>query len=172
MKDTAKLMYKIANIFNIILLVIMCILVVVGIIVAAVGGITGGSDEEKVAAVASGVNLLVTGIVIGIFQIVVIISAKKAIAKLNAGENSQTIHIIFLIFGIICTNIFYLLGAIFALVAINEDENKSTSEEKIEEPTKETDAFEEEEKAEEAEVVEEPATEEVENVEEEKKDEE
>ena len=128
MKSASKGLYIVGRIFNIVAMVFSFLLGVLGVIFlvlkadiaaqAAADNIAAFNDEKKVEIF--GVFVLVTAIIYLIVQLVVYILATRANKKLNEGSKDTTPHIIMLIIGIF-GDIFYFLGGIFGLIAVNQD---------------------------------------------------
>lgn len=128
MKSASKGLYIVGRIFNIVAMVFSFLLGVLGVIFlvlkadiaaqAAADNIAAFNDEKKVEIFA--VFVLVTAIIYLIVQLVVYILATRANKKLNEGSKDATPHIIMLIIGIF-GDIFYFLGGIFGLIAVNQD---------------------------------------------------
>jgi len=106
METASKVMYKIANIFNWIE-AICGILIIVFSILAGVG-VNMGSGVE-----GFGWDTLWYGIWLLVWAIVLIVLTRIAYKK----GSSKGWDILFLVFGILGWNIFYVLGGIFGIVS-------------------------------------------------------
>ena len=113
MEKASKVMYKIANVFNWILLVCGIIFLIFGILVNTGAIQATGSDPEAIAAGA--VALIVFGVWFIIDPIVMIVLTRKA-EKAGASKGWD---ILFLVLGIIGENVFYFLGGLFGLISRN-----------------------------------------------------
>ena len=106
MHRASAIMYSIANIFNwIVLIVSIC-----GIVFSILGGI---NVLPEAAARGLGFGTLVYFIVMLISSIIIIAMVRKAKAK----GTSKGWDILFIILGVLSSNIFYILGGIFGLFA-------------------------------------------------------
>lgn len=113
MKGATKVMYFIGRIFNWIELFGGLITAIVGTVLLILA-ITNGSDPAAIAAASA---VLVPGAIIFLIALVVIILAKRASKSLNEPNPPAGPHILMLIIGIISQNYFFILGAIFGLIA-------------------------------------------------------
>jgi uncharacterized membrane protein HdeD (DUF308 family) len=114
MEKASKVMYKIANVFNWILLVCGIIFLIFGILVNTGAIQATGSDPEAIAAGA--VTLIVFGVWFIIDPIVMIVLTRKA-EKAGASKGWD---ILFLVLGIIGENVFYFLGGLFGLIRVTD----------------------------------------------------
>jgi lysylphosphatidylglycerol synthetase-like protein (DUF2156 family) len=111
MEKASRIMYKIANIFNWIELVCGIICIVAGIIV-----LTGAAASANVPAAFASLGksgMLIVGIWMVIISVVLIVLTRLAYAK----GSSKGWDILFIVFGVLNDNVFYILGGIFGLVA-------------------------------------------------------
>lgn len=125
MKNASQIMYRIARIFTIVAAAIFLALsLVFGILT-----IVGAFSEDISGAYWLGRSIAVI-IYLGI-EIAIFFVGGKALKDMQEDVKNQTPHIICIVIGVI-GNIFYLLGGIFGLIAIAQEED-STKEEKKEE---------------------------------------
>ena len=106
MSKASAVMYSIANIFNWIAL----ILAVVGIVLSILGGTNAVPD---IAQAGMGWGTLVYFIIMLLAALVIIWMVRKAKAK----GTSKAWDILFIVLGVLSSNVFYILGGIFGLVA-------------------------------------------------------
>jgi len=109
MEKASKVMYKIANVFN-------WVVVVLGIagIVFSILGLTGVlSGPEFAAFNGIFVGTLIFFIWILVFSVILIITTRVAYKK-GSGRGWD---VIFLILGIIDVNLFYFLGGLFGILS-------------------------------------------------------
>jgi cytochrome bd-type quinol oxidase subunit 2 len=116
METASKVMYKIANIFNWIEFACGIIFVVLGILLAAnVIDASQLSGEAANMAQYGGGVLIAFGVYMIIVTIVLIVLVRKAYAK----GSSKGWDIAFMVLGIIGGSVFYFLGGLFGLIAVN-----------------------------------------------------
>lgn len=117
MKNASKTMYKIGRVFSFVLLGIAALLTVIYTILMIVEA-TKGNFPAYLGSVI--------GYVIWVaLVVVVIILASNALRSIEQDSKANGPHILMIVFGAISGDIFYLLGGIFGLVAIGqEEENK------------------------------------------------
>lgn len=106
MHKASAVMYSIANIFNWFLL----ILAVLGIIFSILGGT---NVVPEMAQAGLGFGTLAYFIVVLISAIIIIAMVRRAKAK----GTSKAWDVLFIILGVLSSNIFYILGGIFGLFA-------------------------------------------------------
>jgi uncharacterized membrane protein HdeD (DUF308 family) len=114
MGTASKVMYKIANIFNWILLVVGIILLICGICGTA-GVIKNDGTMSAEQFTAEMIVLLVFGIWFLVWPIVMIVLTRKA----EKAGTSKGWDILFLVLGILGEDVFYFLGGLFGLIARN-----------------------------------------------------
>ena len=124
MKTASKIMYIIGMI-NVILILILGI---TGIIISAIGLANADfaaritEDLENAGAPAA-----IMGAGLGLFiyltvaSLVVLSLSTRAIRNLNRGNGRVGTHILLLIGGVICWDIFYILGGIFGIIGASKD---------------------------------------------------
>ena len=118
MKNASNIMYKIGKIFNIVLIVLYAVLIFVGLILAIVGAAGVATETEGAAeTVGSGISMIVWDTFYLAASIVCLILTKKAMAALNDNSSSIKPHIIMIVAGAICNNVFLVLGGIFGIIA-------------------------------------------------------
>ena len=108
MENASKVMYKIANVFNWIIAIFAILDIVFSILYGA-----GVMKADASTSTNLGWSTLWYGIWLLIFAIVLIVLTRLAYKK----GTSKGWDILFLVFGILECNIFYVLGGIFGLVA-------------------------------------------------------
>ncbi len=106
MGKASAVMYSIANIFN----WIMLIVAIVGIVFSILGGV---GVVPEAAANGLGFGTLAYFIVVLIAAIIIIAMVRRAKAK----GTSKGWDVLFIILGVLGSNIFYILGGIFGLFA-------------------------------------------------------
>ena len=117
MENAAKLMYRIARIFALVLLAIAVALVAMNIILLVV-------HVLKADGVSSYISGIVGNTVWAFILVALIYITTKGIVDLQLKTNDMTPHIIMIVIGLFSGDIFYLLGGIFALVAIEQRNSK------------------------------------------------
>ena len=115
MKNASATMYKIGRIFTFVLLGIAALLVLIYSILMIVG-IVNGNFPAYLS------NVIGNSIWLGII-IVVLIVAANSIRAIEEGTKETTPHILMIVFGAISGNVFYVLGGIFGLVALGQENN-------------------------------------------------
>ena len=106
MQKASAIMYSIANIFN--WIVLIC--AVIGIVFSILGGL---NVVPEAAAAGLGFGTLAYFIIVLISAMIIIAMVRKAKAK----GTSKGWDVLFIILGVLSTNIFYILGGIFGLFA-------------------------------------------------------
>ena len=106
MQKASAIMYSIANIFNWIIL----ICAVIGIVFSILGGLNVIPDA---AAAGLGFGTLVYFIVMLLSAMIIIWMVRRAKAK----GTSKAWDVLFIVLGVLSSNIFYVLGGIFGLFA-------------------------------------------------------
>ena len=106
MHKASAVMYSIANIFNWIAL----IFAVLGIVVSILGG---ANIVPEIREMGFGWGYLVYFIIMLISCIIIIAMVRRAKAK----GTSKGWDVLFIVLGVLSSNIFYILGGIFGLVA-------------------------------------------------------
>ena len=117
MRNASKTMYEIARIFTFVLLGLVALLITLETIFMIV-------DIVKDNPFAGHITKIVGYSVWFVFICVMIILASKAIKDIVKNEKENSPHIIMIVAGAISGNVFYLLGGIFGLIAIGQ-ENES-----------------------------------------------
>lgn len=125
MKSASKIFYMIGFVFNIIAIIFGGLLLAFSIM--------GLTDHELFLKIVTEVNrgeqlvrdtlilmivLLSIELVLDIIFLVIILRARK---NLNEGNGKLSTHVVLLIAGILASNLFYLLGGVFGLVAASSD---------------------------------------------------
>ena len=125
MKSASKIFYMIGFVFNVIAIIFGGLLLAFSIM--------GLTDHELFLKIVAEVNrgeqlvrdsliliivLLSIELVLDIIFLVIILRARK---NLNEGNGKLSTHVVLLIAGILASNLFYLLGGVFGLVAANSD---------------------------------------------------
>ena len=129
MKNASETMYKIGRIFNIIAIPVFAVLIVVGLIMIIAGGAgvaVATTEADQVAALAtvsSGTSMMVTCIILLVFEIIAFVICTKKKAEIDNGSNEVSPRVFLIVFGAISDNIFYVLCGIFSLVARSQEQN-------------------------------------------------
>ena len=125
MKSASKIFYMIGFVFNVIAIIFGGLLLAFSIM--------GLTDHELFLKIVAEVNrgeqlvrdsliliivLLSIELVLDIIFLVIILRARK---NLNEGNGKLSTHVVLLIAGIFASNLFYLLGGVFGLVAASSD---------------------------------------------------
>ena len=106
MSKVSAIMYSIANIFNWIAL----IMAIIGIVFSILGGV---NVIPEAAQAGLGWGTLIYFIVMLISAMIIIWMVRRAKAK----GTSKLWDVLFIILGALSSNIFYILGGIFGLIA-------------------------------------------------------
>lgn len=108
MEKASKVMYSIANIFNWILLLTG----ITGIVLFSLmfTGVIPNTSEYEGAAL---IGAIIAVSVITFFALITILMVRRA----KADNSSKGWDFLFIILGVLSSNIFYILGGIFGLVA-------------------------------------------------------
>ena len=129
MKENSKLMYRLGRIFSFVFLGIACGLFVLHMILMIVHIVQEkdfGNDISRMISTSIWIVLL----------IVLICLATRAMVSIENEPKNNSPHIVMIVFGALTGDIFYILGGIFGLVAIGQDNNndpKQIEEKKDEE---------------------------------------
>ena len=129
MKSATKTMYLIGKIFTIIEAIGSCIAAVLGVVAIAANKevyrqaiADGYSKFESPAQVREfGIALLVGALVVFIIQLVVLALAKRARKATEKDEKDTKPHVVMIVIGVF-SNVFYLLGGVFGVIAIGDTE--------------------------------------------------
>ena len=125
MRNSSQIMYKIGRIFSFILVGLYALLAILNTIWLIVHIVDGAS--------AAGITSDVLGIVFALIwialTIVCIVLATKAIKDMQEDAKNNQPHIIMIVFGAICGDVFYVLGGIFGLIANNQEKNEEQPKE-------------------------------------------
>ena len=121
MRDASKTMYKIGRIFSYVLLGIAALVIVIQTILLIVDAVQGNNVLDNIGSIVG------TSIWLGLV-IVLIILATKSIKDIESDEKNNSPHIIMIVMGAITGDVFYLLGGIFGLVAIGQEEEAKKEE--------------------------------------------
>ena len=125
MKSASKVFYMIGFVFNIIAIIFGGLLLAFSIM-----GLTDQELFEKIVqelqrgpqlvhdTLIFMIVLLSIELVLDVLFLIIILRAKK---DLNEGNGKLSTHVVLLIAGILASNLFYLLGGIFGLVAASTD---------------------------------------------------
>lgn len=124
MKTVSKIMY----IIGMISVVLTFILSVVMIVIFSIGLASPEFAEKlKEALENAGTPAAFLGAGLGLFiylavvSLIVICLSTRAIRNLNQGNGRVGTHILLLIGGVICWDIFYVLGGIFGIIGASRD---------------------------------------------------
>ena len=129
MENASKVMYIIGKVFNILGIIAFAFMLFAGIMVVSnpaefVGPNLVASVEE---AITLGTGVIIASAIGLVISIVALVLANRATKQLNSGKANNTPHIIMIVIGVLGTDLFYLLGGIFGLVATSST-NESKSE--------------------------------------------
>lgn len=125
MKSASKVFYMIGFVFNIIAIIFGGLLLAFSIM-----GLTDQELFEKIVqelqrgpqlvhdTLIFMIVLLSIELVLDVLFLIIILRAKK---DLNEGNGKLSTHVVLLIAGVLASNLFYLLGGIFGLVAASTD---------------------------------------------------
>lgn len=113
MKNASKTMYRIGRLFNFIFLGLGALLFVLGLII-----IIAADDAE---GKATGTSCLSIGVFYLVTAIIALILSGKALRAIGDGKENRKPHIIMIVIGAISSDIFYLLGGIFGIIAESQD---------------------------------------------------
>ena len=120
MKVASKVMYIIGMISNVLLLICSIVIIVLSIIGLANPQLAENIQQEIQETGVPFAGLVGAGLGIGIYlfiaNLVVIFLARRAIKNLNEGNGRVGAHIVLLIGGVLCWDIFYVLGGIFGII--------------------------------------------------------
>ena len=132
MVNAAKIMYIIGKIKNIIELVGIAFLLVSGVVMTINPSLFLDLDPKSLPDVASivacGIAFIVLGVIVLAVCILELVFASKAMAALKSGSKNTMPHIVMIVFGVLGTDIFYLLGGIFGLVATKDASKPASAE--------------------------------------------
>ena len=124
MKVASKVMYIIGMISNVLLLICSIVIIVLSIIGLANPQLAENIQQEIQETGVPFAGLVGAGLGIGIYlfiaNLVVIFLARRAIKNLNEGNGRVGAHIVLLIGGVLCWDIFYVLGGIFGIIGSND----------------------------------------------------
>ena len=127
MRESSKTMYRIGRIFSYVLLGLSALLAVLHVILMCVYI----ADNTK-GDWGSELGQLISTIIWMSFIVVMILLATNAINKTETDKSDKAPHITMIVFGALSGDVFYLLGGIFGLVAIAQDEEASANNHTIE----------------------------------------
>lgn len=126
MRKTAKTLYLIAKIFNIIGIVILVFLFILGLVIRSnaaeiakqmsEGGRIYSVEDIKLIGV---IYSIIAGLLIFEY-IVLLVIVGRAMASLDQPSPSPVLHAIILVLGVLGGGILYIIGGIVGLIAINE----------------------------------------------------
>lgn len=124
MKTASKIMYIIGMISVVLIFILSLTMTIIFIIGLAnpdfAQRLTDGLAEAGAPAVFLGTGLGLS-IYLLVASAIVIALSKRAIRNLNRGNGRVGTHILLLIGGIICWDIFYILGGIFGIIGASRD---------------------------------------------------
>jgi|LAHS01.1.fsa_nt_gb hypothetical protein len=130
MEDASRVMYKIANVLNWILLVLCAVLFIFGIFFTANAASLASSGKytmnDHVATAdditSAGIALIIVAVWLIIIDVLFIVFTRIAAKK----ESSQGWDILFLVLGLLSGSIFYTLGGLFGIIAKNQTSTPAT----------------------------------------------
>ena len=117
MRNASQVMYKIGRIFSFVLLALFAVLFVVYSILLVVHNI----QDAGAAVIGSDIGTMIWALIWTGLVIVLIILATRAIKTMQEDSKANAPHIVMIVFGAITGDIFYLLGGIFGLIAIGQE---------------------------------------------------
>ena len=117
MRNASRVMYKIGRIFSFVLLALFAFLFIYNFIFLFVHI---GKDAGA-AVIGSDIGQMIWALIWTGLVIVLIILATKAIKNMEEDAKANGPHIVMIVFGAITGDIFYLLGGIFGLIAIGQE---------------------------------------------------
>lgn len=117
MRNASRVMYKIGRIFSFVLLALFAVLFVVYSILLVVHIIQG----VDAAVIGADIGTMIWALIWTGLVIVLIILATRAIKNMEEDAKANGPHIVMIVFGAITGDIFYLLGGIFGLIAIGQE---------------------------------------------------
>ena len=117
MRNASQVMYKIGRIFSFVLLALFAVLFVVYSILLVVHII----QDAGAAVIGSDIGTMIWALIWTGLVIVLIILATRAIKTMQEDSKANAPHIVMIVFGAITGDIFYLLGGIFGLIAIGQE---------------------------------------------------
>ena len=124
MKVASKVMYIIGMISNVLLLICSIVIIVLSIIGLANPQLAENIQQEIQETGVPFAGLVGAGLGIGIYlfiaNLVVIFLARRAIKNLNERNGRVGAHIVLLVGGVLCWDIFYVLGGIFGIIGSND----------------------------------------------------
>lgn len=118
MENASKVMYQIARIFAFVLLGICCLLITLDIIWLIVHAVRQTGVMGDVA------NIVGHFIWLSLILVMLILGS-TALKNIDSNYKDNGPHIVCIVVGAISGNIFFLLGGIFALVAIGQSNNET-----------------------------------------------
>ena len=120
MKVASKVMYIIGMISNVLLLICSIVIIVLSIIGLANPQLAENMQQQIQETGVPFAGLVGAGLGIGIYlfiaNLVVIFLARRAIKNLNERNGRVGAHIVLLVGGVLCWDIFYVLGGIFGII--------------------------------------------------------
>ncbi len=137
MNDTSKTFYNVGNVFNIIKIVLSIIMSILFFLACANTNADVASSFNKEFAddyedwlTVSEVKTVflafaIIFIIVAILLIVIHIFAKKAKKDLDSTNPKPNFHIVVIVLGVFTNSLFYILGAIFGLVAYARSNKKN-----------------------------------------------
>lgn len=125
MKTAAKVLYILGIVFNVAVLLawaVFVILPVVGLNSEEILNQVASQLGLSIDAVKSALTFLTVGSGVGIvFAILALVLSIIAIKSLNDGKGKKSAHVLILVGGILAIDPFYIVAAIFGLVAAGQD---------------------------------------------------
>ena len=130
MKNNIPKMYRFGNLLNFIYLGLGGLFFVIGLIVGIIGAATEHPDVAK-----AGWDLLGWGIYLTLGAILCLIFVIGKAEKQAADENNKSVgpYVLGGVFGLIFTNPFYVIAAVFGIIVVSKENNAEPKEEAKEE---------------------------------------
>jgi uncharacterized protein YacL len=136
MKNASRVMYIIGRIFNIIELVVLVLGVAAGIVMAVMPDLVVRAAQfyniemlDTLPEVQKAATECILSCIAGfVISLIVFIFATKSFKALKNDKPSQKLHITMIVFGAF-NSIFYLLAGIFGVVAMNQTQPTTITEE-------------------------------------------
>ena len=123
MRNSSKTMYKIGRIFSFVLLGLYALLLGIYSILLIV-------DIIRDNAIGHDISTIVFSVIMIGLTVVCIIMATKSIKDMEQDTKNNSPHIMMIVFGALCGDVFYVLGGIFGLIANGQEQETKKEESK------------------------------------------
>lgn len=120
MKNTARIMFRVGRIYNILMFVLADLLFLIGVISI----LTGIASDTTEAIVGSSSYLIFFAIYLIVLSVVSLNVVGKKQRQINLGARSNSPFITIIIIGALASNPFYVLCGIFGLIAFSQESHK------------------------------------------------